>query len=200
MFIFRRLCLDETLVPCSLAESGKVLLCTWAYVVIPFRWNFWKTAATGNRSQQTLCKSTTQTHSFSWTRACANSREIVFSVRCRLSFPSSRSCFFLTSAPLLNLGRGRCSVLPSGLSSIRSATFLWYNSNRKLLALSGMLPEKPFCRALSLITRCISRKQSISFNNKKIIPTLSFKMVAGFCSSDVIQTHCSSHFEHLNFL
>lgn len=94
-----------------------------------------------NHSQQTLCKSTTQMHCCSWTRACANSREIVFPVIHRLSFPSSRSCFFFTSAPVLNLGHRRCSILPSGLSFIRFTMFLCSNSNHKLLTLNATLLE-----------------------------------------------------------
>lgn len=121
----------------------EVCLRTWAHMAVPFRWSFWKTAAMGNCSQQTVCKSTPQTHSFSWTRACANSKEMVFSVIYCLSFPSSTSCFFFTSAPLLNLGRGRCSILPSGLWSISFASFLWYTSNHKLLALDGTLSARP---------------------------------------------------------
>lgn len=52
----------------------------------------------------------------------------------------------------------------------------------------------------SLVTPCISRKQSISISDEKRTPTLSFKMVVGFCASPGTQTRHRSCFEHLDFL
>lgn len=175
---------------------GKLSLCTWPYSL----WVDLLENCRRNHSQQTLCRSATQMHCCSWTRAHANSREVVFPVIHHLIFPSSRSCFFFTSAPLLNLGHRRCSILPSGLSFIRSTMFMCSNSNHKLLSLNAM-PLETLSKGLCVFHHsCNSRKQSISFNNEKLIPTLSLKMVVNFCALDVIQAHYSCHFEQLNFL
>lgn len=137
MFIFRHFCSEEALVPCSLAEQGKS---PSAPEPIPFGWIFRRTAG-GTTASKHFANPLPRHPAVPGLEPVPTAGKILFPVIHCLSFPSSRSRFFFSSAPLLNLGHRRCSVLPSGLSFIRFTMVLCSNSNHKLLALNATLLE-----------------------------------------------------------